>query len=434
MNLKKCLPVIIGGLLLNTGVLAKVVMPGVFSDNMVLQQKTMARVWGKADAGKTVSVTSSWNGKTYTTVADADGNWKLKVKTPSFGGPYKVTITDGSDPVVLNNVLIGEVWICSGQSNMEMPVAGWGQVNNYKEEIANANYPEIRLLQVSQANSLIPQTEARIANNGWMVCSPQTIGEFSSVAYFFAREINKQANIPIGVVSTNWGGTMIEAWSDENTLTNNPLFTQQIKQQQETAKTQNQQTFAQKLEAWNQQATAADWGYTNNNAFNPDTAGWRTMVLPQFFEKSVLGDFDGVVWFRKKVTIPATWAGQDVKLNLGKIDDNDITWINGEKIGATEGYLQSRNYTIPGSKVKAGETVITVRVFDSGGGGGLYGVDDMQLISASGEKISLAGNWDFKVGFTLKSLPPVPVANNPNRLAVLYNAMINPLTPMAIRG
>lgn len=434
MNLIKCLPVIIGSFLLSTGVFAKVTMPGVFSDNMVLQQKTMARVWGKADAGKTVSITSSWNNKTYTTVADADGNWKVKIKTPSYGGPYKVTITDGSDPLVLNNVLIGEVWVCSGQSNMEMPVAGWGQVNNYKEEIANANYPEIRLLQVSQATNLTPQTNIKVANSGWMVCSPQTIGEFSSVAYFFGREINKQAKIPIGLISTNWGGTMIEAWSDENALTNNPVFSEQIKQQQETAKTEASTTFAQRLDAWNKLATAADWGYTNNNAFNADTTGWRTMLLPQFFEKSALGDFDGVVWFRKKISIPAAWAGQDIKISLGKIDDNEVTWFNGEKIGATDGFLQSRNYIIPAAKVKAGEAVITVRVFDSGGGGGLYGVDEMQLISTSGEKISLAGNWDYKVGFNIKSLPPMPVGDNPNRLAVLYNAMINPLTPMAIRG
>ncbi|QTE40021.1 sialate O-acetylesterase [Mucilaginibacter gossypii] len=434
MNLKKCLSILIGSLLLNAGAFAKVIMPGVFSDNMVLQQKTMAGIWGTADAGKTVSITSSWNNKTYTTIADADGNWKTKIKTPSYGGPYQVTITDGSEPVVLNNVLIGEVWICSGQSNMEMPVAGWGQVNNYKEEIANANYPEIRLLQVSQATSLTPQTNIKVANNGWMVCSPQTIGEFSSVAYFFAREINKRVKIPIGLISSNWGGTMIEAWSDENTLTNNPVFSAQIKQQQESAKTETPLTFAQKMDAWNKLAAAADLGYTNNNAFNPDTAGWRSMLLPQFFEKGALGDFDGVVWFRKKITIPAAWAGQDVKISLGKIDDNEITFFNGEKIGATDGYTQSRNYIIPAPKVKAGESVITVRVFDSGGGGGLYGADEMQLMSASGEKISLAGTWDYKVGFNIKSLPPMPVANNPNRLAVLYNAMINPLTPMAIRG
>ncbi|MFC0517708.1 sialate O-acetylesterase [Mucilaginibacter angelicae] len=434
MNLKKYLPVLIGGLLLNTGVFAKVVMPGVFSDNMVLQQKTMARVWGTADAGKTVSITSSWNNKTYTTVADADGNWKTKIKTPSYGGPYKVTITDGSDPVVLNNVLIGEVWVCSGQSNMEMPVAGWGQVNNYKEEIASADYPEIRLLQVSQANNLVPQTGVKVANNGWMVCSPQTIGEFSAVAYFFAREISKQAKIPVGLISSNWGGTIIEAWSDGNTLSNNPVFSTRIREQQEAAKTETATTFAQKLENWNKTASAADWGYINNNAFNPDTTGWRNMLLPQFFEKGGLNDFDGVVWFRKKITIPAAWAGKDVKLSLGKIDDNEITWLNGEKIGATDGFLQSRNYTIPGAKVKAGEAVITVRVFDSGGNGGLYGGDDMQLVSASGEKISLAGNWDYKVGVNMRSLPPMPVANDPNKMTVLYNAMINPLTPMTIRG
>ncbi|AYL96927.1 sialate O-acetylesterase [Mucilaginibacter celer] len=434
MNLKKLSYAIICGLLLNTGAFAKVMLPALFSDNMILQQKTMAGAWGTADAGKTVSVTTSWNNKTYTAQADASGNWKLKMKTPSYGGPYTLTITDGADPVVLNNVLIGDVWVCSGQSNMEMPVAGWGQVNNYKEEIANANYPQIRLLQVSQATNFIPQTNIKIANNGWMVCSPQSIGEFSSVAYFFAREVTRQTGVPIGLISSNWGGTMIEAWSDENSLSINPDFSTQIREQQQRAKTETQQSFTEKVDAWNKQATAADWGSTNNNAFNPDTTGWKTMTLPLFFEKSALGDFDGVVWFRKKVTIPAAWAGQDVKISLGKIDDNEITYFNGEKIGATDGYTQSRNYVIPAAKVKAGEAVITVRVFDSGGGGGLYGMDEMQLVSPSGDKIALAGNWDYKVGFNMKSLPPMPVANNPNQLAVLYNAMINPLTPMAIRG
>ncbi|MEO3404644.1 sialate O-acetylesterase [Mucilaginibacter sp. CAU 1740] len=434
MNFKKLSAAIFCGLLLNTGAFAKVVLPGLFSDNMMLQQKTMAGVWGTADAGKTVSVTSSWNNKTYTVQADASGNWKVKIKTPSYGGPYSLTITDGSEPVVLNNVIIGDVWICSGQSNMEMPVAGWGQVNNYKEEIANANYQQIRLLQVSQAISLIPKTDIKIANNGWMICSPQTIGEFSSVAYFFAREVSKQTGVPIGLVSTNWGGTMIEAWSDENTLSGNPNFSTQIREQQQRAKTESQLTFAERMDAWNKQANAADWGSNNNIAFNPDTAGWKNMVLPLFFEKSALGDFDGVVWFRKKVTIPASWAGQDVKISLGKIDDNEITYFNGEKIGATEGFLQSRNYTIPAAKVKAGEAVITVRVFDSGGGGGLYGVDKMELVSTTGENIPLTGDWNYHIGFNMKSLPAMPVANNPNQLGVLYNAMINPLTPMAIRG
>jgi sialate O-acetylesterase len=434
MNFKKYAAAIVCGMLLNSGAFAKVILPGLFSDNMILQQKTMAGVWGTADAGKTISVTSSWNNKTYTAQTDASGNWKVKVKTPSYGGPYTLTVTDGSDPVVLNNVMIGDVWICSGQSNMEMPVAGWGQVNNYKEEIANANYPQIRLLQVSQATNVVPQTNIKIANNGWAICSPQTIGEFSSVAYFFAREVTKQTGVPIGLVSTNWGGTMIEAWSDETTLSINPNFSTPIREQQKRAKTETQQTFAERLDAWNKQAIAADWGSNNNNAFNPDTTGWKNMVLPLLFEKSALGDFDGVVWFRKKVTIPAAWAGQDVKISLGKIDDNEITYFNGEKIGATEGYLQSRNYTIPAAKIKAGEAVITVRVFDSGGGGGLYGVDDMQLVSATGEKIALSGNWDYRVGFNMKGMSPVPVANNPNQLAVLYNAMINPLTPMAIRG
>jgi len=218
------------GLLFTAGALqAKVTLPSVFSDNMVFQQKTKAPVWGKADAGKTVTVTASWNNKAVTGKADASGNFKIFVATPSYGGPYTVTVSDGEE-VKLNNVLVGDVWVCSGQSNMEMPLAGWGKINNYEQEIKDANYPKIRLLQGVHVTSNKPLDDAKVTNNGWTECTPQYIGDFSAVAYFFAREITKKTGIPIGLIHTSWGGTIAEAWTSPETLNAMPDFADKVKE------------------------------------------------------------------------------------------------------------------------------------------------------------------------------------------------------------
>ncbi len=188
---------------------AKVTLPSIFSDNMVLQQKTNAAIWGITGAGKTVTVNTTWSNRKYTTMADKNGNWKLKVFTPSYGGPYVININDGE--ITLKNVLIGEVWVCSGQSNMEMPLAGWGKIQDYEKEIAAADYPGIRLLQAEHATSNVPLNDAKVANGGWTPCTPQYVANFSSVAYFFAREIYKKTKVPVGLIHTSWGGTIAEA-------------------------------------------------------------------------------------------------------------------------------------------------------------------------------------------------------------------------------
>ncbi|MES2456933.1 MAG: sialate O-acetylesterase [Bacteroidota bacterium] len=202
---------------------AKVVLPSVFSDNMVFQQKTKAAIWGKADAGKPVKVTTSWNNKSTSANADASGNFKILVATPSFGGPYTVTISDGEE-LTLKNVLIGDVWVCSGQSNMEQPLAGWGKVNNYEQEIKDANYPKIRLLQALHITSNKPLDDAKVTNGGWTECNSKYVAEFSAVAYFFAREVTKKTGIPIGLIHTSWGGTIAEAWTSAETLNTLPDF------------------------------------------------------------------------------------------------------------------------------------------------------------------------------------------------------------------
>ncbi len=416
-------------------------IPGVFTDNMVLQRQTEAPVWGKTVPGRNVKVITSWDHQVYQTTADSDGSWKVKVKTPQAGGPYQVTVSDGKDKEIrLKNVLIGEVWVCSGQSNMEMPLGGWGKINNYEQEIANADHPQIRLLHVEKATSTQPLDDVKTMG-GWQICSPATISEFSSVAYFFGRNLNQTLNIPIGLINASWGGTLAEAWTSGDALENMPDFKDAVQELRTIPENQLQAIYQQKFEAWNAKITNADEGLKYNWT-NPDLndSDWKTMNLPGLWEEKELRDFDGIVWFRKTVEIPASWDGRNLELRIGMADDNDITYFNGQEIGRTEGYNVERIYQIPAKAVKAGKAVIVVRVTDTGGGGGIYGeTGNMRLTLQSDNKEnvqSLAGDWKYKVAIDLNTYEKAPQsqAGNPNRPSVLFNGMLNPLVPYAMQG
>ncbi|TCC88256.1 9-O-acetylesterase [Pedobacter frigiditerrae] len=414
---------------------AKVKLPSVFSDNMVFQQKTKAAVWGKADPGKTITISTTWSRARYTSKADGLGNWKIMVATPSYGGPYAMTISDG-DPLILMNVLIGEVWICSGQSNMEMPLAGWGKINNYEQEVAAAKYPSIRLLQVDHVTSNVPSSDAQVANLGWKPCIPQYVADFSSVAYFFAKEIYEKKGIPIGLIHTSWGGTPAEAWMSSEALSQFPYFNQQL----EALKNSSPESDAQQMVAWQKTIDDKDKGYVQGKTQwavkDYDDSSWATMPIGTGWENSVLPDFDGVVWLRKKVEIPASFTNKDLKISLGTIDDNDITYFNGEQIGETIGYDRQRMYTIPAHLVKKGFAEITIRVFDGMGGGGVVAKnEELYLATADGTRIALTGDWKYKVGINLKEVAPAPISSSGSgRPTVLYNNMIHPFLQFAVRG
>ena len=196
---------------------ARVVMPGIFTDNMVLQRNDTITLFGTADKGKRVTVKAGW-GKEATATADAaTGKWSVKIATSDAGGPYTITVSDGKK-LELKNVMLGEVWFCSGQSNMEMPIAGWGKIKDYEKEIAAADYPNIRLYLVKQATSVVPIDKIESPLGGWQECSPATVPEFSSLAYFFARRLWQELGVPVGVVASTWGGTPAEAWTSAETL------------------------------------------------------------------------------------------------------------------------------------------------------------------------------------------------------------------------
>ncbi len=416
---------------------AKVQLPAFIGDNMVLQQKEKVKIWGTSTAlGKELQLTVSWNKKQYQTKVDQNGKWELSVETPHYGGPYQMTINDG-DQSTLNNILIGEVWFCSGQSNMEMPLAGWGKINNFQEEINAANFPNIRLLQIPKVTANMPTEEVKVESGGWNPVTPAHIAEFSATAYFFARELYEKTGIPIGLIHSSWGGTIIEAWMSKQALAPFSIYTNIIEKIQ---RPDAQQIYNREIADWNDMADKQDQVKIESKgewyAPKVDKSAWSTIVIPSFFDQNLFPGMDGVVYFGKEVKLPAHWLGKPIKLILGAIDDNDITYVNGDKVGETNGYDQIRNYTIPAATNNNTMLHIAVRVFDGAGDGGIYGGKEQpRLEGPNGEVISLAGDWKCKVGFDLGKLPVKPnLMEGPNRPTVLYNAMVQPFVDFKIEG
>ena len=412
---------------------ATVLLPSFFTDNMVLQQKSAVPFWGESDA-KSVTITTSWDKITYTSKV-ANGKWNVVLKTPVYGGPFSITINDGAVKT-LNNILVGEVWLCSGQSNMEMPLEGWGKIDNYKEEIANANYPQMRLLQAEHIESTLPLSTLKVQHDGWKVCSPKTIADFSATAYFFARKIYNEKKIPIGLIHSSWGGTLIEAWTSSGALSTIHDFDAEIQaMKSEVDADALLKKYNADMAVWEKKVSDSDKGFGAGKAIwsagNFDDSSWESMKLPSFFDSNGLGNFDGIVWFRKKVTLTAN----DTDFTLSYFaDDDDMIWVNGNYIGETKGYNVERHYTIPAKFLKKGENTITIKVFDGAGNGGVYGDENFILKSAK-QSIPLAGNWKYKIGADIKDLPVKPyLAQGQNRPSAIYNAMIAPLRKYKIKG
>ena len=422
---------------------AEIKMSPLFTDNMVMQQKSDAPIWGTAEPKAKVTVKTSWNKASYTAVADEAGKWMVKVSTPKAGGPYSMTVTEqGAQPITIKNVLIGEVWICSGQSNMQMPVKGnWAKVNNCDEEVANAKYPKMRLISVERLTSSKPEDNFTTYGNGWMECSPENVAEFSATAYFFGREIHKKTGVPVGLIHTSWGGTTIEAWMSKEALAGVKDLGSQAEfvsgwpatREERRAKSQGA------VDAWNRLSNTFDDAFVQFSDFSEekfDDSRWDNMKLPGNLER-VYSGFDGHVLVRRTVDIPAAWAGKEIKMHIGGVDDKDFTYFNGTQIGGEQGWNKARVYTIAGNLVKEGKTTVAIRIMDKSGNGGISGNDQsFYLEGPDGSKVSLAGNWKSKKDADYSCMParPVNMYNEPYWSTVLYNSMIAPLVPYTIKG
>lgn len=419
---------------------AKVTLPAFFTDNMVIQQNSTLTLTGKSKPGKQVTAKASWDNQKFKTKSATDGTFKIEIPTPAAGGPHILTISDG-ETLTLKNILAGEVWFCSGQSNMEMPVAGWGKVMNYEQEVAEATYPSIRLLQVKKTTALTPMDDVEMNMGGWQECSSATVPEFSAIAYFYARELWKELNVPIGVIDCTWGGTPAEAWTSLGTLKQVTGFQNEAAKMKSLGfdKERIVAAYRQEMKEWQELFAAKDAGLNNGipqwtASLQTDNA-WKTMELPGYWENKGLDGMDGIVWFQREIDIPASWEGKEVTLHLGMIDDEDITYFNGKEIARGYGYATPRRYTVPSERVKAGKGIITVRVSDLGGEGGIHGEMKDMFAEVNGQKISLAGSWNYRIGMTMGELPPAPMSPESSSYpSVLYNAMVHPFIQFPIKG
>ena len=422
---------------------AEVHMSPLFTDNMVMQQKSDAPVWGTATPGASVTVVPSWNKVKYSAIAAEDGKWMVKVRTPKAGGPYSMTVAEEDcEPVKIDNILMGEVWLCSGQSNMQMPLkGGWANVLNCDQEIADAaKYKNIRFISVQRLTSSKPETDFPTYGDGWQVCSPEAVHDFSATAYFFGREIHLKRNVPVGLIHSSWGGTTIEAWMSKEALAGvKSLGSQAEMVSQWPADREERRVRTQKAnDAWNRMAAAYNELSAISNGFAQlefDSNGWKPMTLPGNIE-SVYSGYNGHVLVRRVVEIPQEWEGKQLTLRIEAVDDDDVTFFNGVLIGQTRGWNRERKYNVPADLVKAGKVVVAIRIIDTGNAGGVSGSSaSFYLQGPDGSRTSLAGEWASKIDDSY-SMPPKPVNmyNEPYWSTVLYNAMIAPLVPYAIKG
>ncbi|HEY3331511.1 MAG TPA: sialate O-acetylesterase [Capsulimonadaceae bacterium] len=389
-------------------------------------------------------------GQTKQAVADSGGHWLVRLDPMKAArGQVGQTLTiAGTNSIAVQDVLVGETWICSGQSNMQFAVSG---AINSKDEISSATLPTIRLFTVPNRTASAPKDDCEAK---WVVCSPETVPNFSAVGYFFGRHINRALNVPVGLINTSWGGTIAEAWVSADALRKNlPEFIPAIEQAASPAS-----SYFDALAAYKEKMVAFDAsrekffkaeedvaGATKTASPDFDDTAWKTMTVPGNWEIRGLPDLDGIVWFRKTINVPAAWAGKDLILRPGPIDEVDVTWFNGVKVGArgssrthdVQYWNQAREYRVPGNLVRAGKNIVAIRVSDSAGQGGLWGApaETMFVQLADGtDKVNLplSGEWRYSVELTLPAAPSNP--ESPNRPTVLFNAMINPLIPYAVRG
>jgi sialate O-acetylesterase len=435
-------------------------MPSVFSDNMVLQQKAKVNIWGQSFAGDKITIAASW-GKSARVVANADGKWIVSLETVAAGGPYSLTLVGVKSKKEIKGILLGEVWLCSGQSNMEMPLKGWlpkNPIMHSKEEIEQSANPKLRMFTVAKSFSVIPENECV---GQWEEASPATVGNFSASAYFFGKKLFSELNVPIGLIHTSWGGTPAEAWTSSDALKMYPDFAPVVTNFQGLLKE------SQKSKDW---MTSHPFVALKSSVPNPwagllfndeqcssvalSDTGWATISLPKEIE-SVIGTFDGAFWLRKWIEVPQSWVGKELVLDLPGVDDMDRTYINGELVGATEetGFWQAlRHYTVASNIIKPGLNLIAIRVVDNGGGGGISDVVnpmELKIKAEPAQSIKLAGKWSylpvaefFNNGFYLYDVAKQDYRNKPKTSfdlnqytpTALYNAMIQPLVPYTIKG
>jgi len=410
---------------------AQVHLPRLVSDGMVLQREQPVRLWGWAKPGEGVTV--AFQSKTYRATTSPDGQWRITLPAMKAGGPYELNIK-ASNELSVKDILVGDVWLLSGQSNMETPMSRLR--DKYPTVIAQAANPRIRQYEVPMSYSFQgPRKD--VTGGKWIAADPQTVLQFSGVGYFFAKEINAKYQVPVGLIKDAVGGSPAEAWLSADALRQFPTYEQQGAKYKDSAMVAGiRQREGAAVSNWYKQLYQADLGEARGqqkwSAPEYNASSWAIMNVPGYWaNQTPLGMVNGVVWFRKEVEVPAAMVGQPARLELGTLVDADSTYINGQLVGTTGYQYPPRKYDVKSGVLKAGKNVVVVRLISTGGRGGFTPEKNYQL-TAGGQTIDLRGPWQYKLGATL---PPTPGTTTfQYQPGGLFNGMIAPMLPYAIKG
>jgi sialate O-acetylesterase len=417
-------------LMFSQAALAQITLPRLISDGMVLQRDAEVRLWGWAATGEDIEI--HFLDQTYNITADQDGNWEVILSSLKAGGPYSMEIK-ASNQLTLNNILVGDVWICSGQSNMVLPMER--VQDKYAEEIANSANPSIRQFLVPMRYDFHePQTDLKAGK--WVSADPEKVMKYTATGYFFAKTLYDRYQVPMGLINVSVGGSPVEAWLSEDALQAFPQHVEVLTKYKDDAFVEQILAKDKAVQnAWYKRARQLDKGLAAGETpwFDPahDASAWETMPIPSYWEDEGLGPVNGIVWFRRTIEVPESMTGISAKLLLGRVVDADSTYVNGQFVGTVSYKYPPRRYILPPGVLKAGENVITVRIINSSGRGGFYPDKPYELIAGE-QTIDLKGEWQYKLGAVMDAMPGQTFVRW--QPVGLHNGMLAPLVNCRIKG
>lgn len=408
---------------------AQIKLPAIIRDSMILQRDAKVNIWGWSSPHEKIAI--KLNNQQLTTTADEKGNWKTQLPPTKAGGPFTMVLT-GKNTLTLKNILFGDVWFCSGQSNMVH------QMNihdvRYAKDIAEANYPEIRQFWVPTLTNLqSPQKD--LPSGYWQSAVGENVRPFSAVAYFFARKIYEKLHIPIGIINASVGGTPIEAWISEAGLKDIASINSVIQKNKDTAYINSFNRMGENFRP----KQLSDLGLIGDKKWfdtSYQAKNWRNINIPGYWEDQGIKDLNGVVWYRKEIDVPVSMTGKPAKVFLGRIVDADELYINGKLMGHTTYLYPQRRYVITSTILNPGKNLFVIRVSNTAGKGGFVPGKPYCLFVGN-DTIDLKGTWQYKVGDVFvpsKTSTGFRGISFQNQPTALYNAMVAPVINYSIKG
>ena len=411
---------------------AKVELPNFLGDNMVLQQQTAVALWGTATPGKKVTIRPGWTrGKTMVKADPETGKWFARVYTPAAGGPYDIVISDG-EKLTVHNVLIGEVWFCSGQSNMELPIAR--VKDRYPEMLSVEPNDKIRTFKIVEETCYDGPYEEH--NTGdWKSVSQDTIMSFSATGYFFAKHLQKLTGQTVGFINASLGGSRVYSWMSRQMLEGyDDLLSIADQYADDDFRNGQIKKNIENGDTWRGNLYRADKGFKNHwesDDFDPDKENWGEFEIPNFFKGTELDGFIGSVWFRRKFDLPKELAGKEARLFLGTMVDNDVVFVNGQKVGETGYQYPPRKYDIPKGLTREKDNTVVIRLCVETGMGRFTPGKELKIFNDKAE-VFLDGKWNYKIAAKCEQIPETDFINW--KPTGLYNAMTAPCHNFSIDG